>query len=91
MKVLKRVEKTYQFTCSKCGSELEAEATDLKYRSWETGDYDSSECYFVCEVCKQEHKDTNGQLFSSAAYAEARVRFRNPLVLTTRTFFVKTV
>lgn len=75
MKVLKRVEKTHKFTCTNCQSELEAEASDLMFRSWESGDYDRSEYYFVCEVCKEEHKLKDEKIFSVAAYSDARTLF----------------
>lgn len=55
MKVLKVKLWKHVFTCSGCGSELEAEESDVKHGEFGSmGDYDW-EYYVVCPECKTYH------------------------------------
>ena len=75
MKILKRVDITYKFTCEKCTSELEAEASDLMYRYVELRDSGSSKYYFECAVCKHEHVARDIPGYSQAVWQAAVDRF----------------
>ena len=53
MKIIKQKGWTYTFTCKHCGSELEAEATDVCVGNFniKLGGYDTK-YYLECEVCE---------------------------------------
>lgn len=51
MKVLKHVPWTYNFWCSMCKSNLEAEPADVMYTDYE----EAGEWYVKCAVCEEKH------------------------------------
>jgi len=52
MKVLKEVPWTHKFTCDGCGSELEAEATDVYWSRMGTYDECETRHFVACPTCE---------------------------------------
>lgn len=55
MKVLEHTPWVYQFECKGCRAKLEAEASDVRVRVYETDDESSRRYYIPCGVCGDPH------------------------------------